>query len=257
MKILIVSDLHYSLKKFDWLLSKAAAFDLVILAGDLLDVSSSVDFGAQIIVTEKYLQRFCQSTRVILCSGNHDLDTRSPEGEKIARWVQDLGQIGVISDGASERINDIFFTVCAWWDGPILRNSIEAQLERDLREKNSYRWIWIHHAPPEASQTSWTGKKHVGDKQLNEWINNYRPEIVISGHVHQSPFVNQGSWVDYFDGTWSFNAGHQYGEDPAFIALNLETNEAFWLSGMGAQLVRLNEPLTRPIPFLTELPIWI
>ena len=257
MKILIVSDLHYSLKKFDWVLSKAAAFDLVILAGDLLDVSSSVDFGAQIIVTEKYLQRFCQMTRVILCSGNHDLDTRSTEGEKVARWIQELGQIGVISDGMSELINDIFFTVCAWWDGPILRESIQAQLERDLREKNSYRWIWIHHAPPEASQTSWTGKKHIGDKQLNEWINNYRPEIVISGHVHQSPFVNQGSWVDYFDGTWSFNAGHQYGEDPAFIALNLETNEAFWLSGMGAQSVRLNEPLTRPIPFLTELPSWI
>ena len=43
MRCLVVADLHYSLPQFDWLLSAASQFDLVIFAGDALDVGSSVD----------------------------------------------------------------------------------------------------------------------------------------------------------------------------------------------------------------------
>src|SRR4051812_30267480 len=72
MRCLVVADLHYSLPQFDWLLSAAPNFDLVIFAGDALDVGSSVDFRAQIVVVKKYLELLSGLTRVILCSGNHD-----------------------------------------------------------------------------------------------------------------------------------------------------------------------------------------
>ena len=87
MRCLVVADLHYSLPQFDWLLSAAPQFDLVILAGDALDIGSRVDFRAQIVVVKKYLALLPATTRVILCSGNHDLDQRNPEGEKISRWI--------------------------------------------------------------------------------------------------------------------------------------------------------------------------
>jgi hypothetical protein len=41
---------NYSLPQFGWLLSAAPHFDLVIFAGDALDVASYVDFRAQIVV---------------------------------------------------------------------------------------------------------------------------------------------------------------------------------------------------------------
>ena len=50
MRCLVVADLHYSLPQFDWLLSAAPQFDLVIFAGDALDLGSAVDFRAQIVV---------------------------------------------------------------------------------------------------------------------------------------------------------------------------------------------------------------
>jgi len=79
-------NLHYSLPQFDWLLTAAPQFDLVIFAGDALDVGSSVDFRAQIVVVKKYLALLSGLTRVILCSGNHDLDERqSGRRGKIAR----------------------------------------------------------------------------------------------------------------------------------------------------------------------------
>src|SRR3974390_3382190 len=74
MRCLVIADLHYSLPQFDWLLHAAGQFDLVIFAGDALDIGSAVDFRAQIVVVKKYLERLAGKSRVMLCSGNHDLD---------------------------------------------------------------------------------------------------------------------------------------------------------------------------------------
>src|SRR3989441_12770621 len=93
MRALVVADLHYSLPQFDWLLSAAPQFDLVIFAGDALDIGSYVDFRAQIVVVKKYLAMLSSVTRGILCSGNHDLDDRSPEDEKVARWIGDVPEL--------------------------------------------------------------------------------------------------------------------------------------------------------------------
>ena len=101
MRCLVVADLHYSLPQFDWLLAAAPQFDLVIFAGDALDIGSSVDFRAQIVVVKKYLSLLSGMTRVILCSGNHDLDERSAEGEKIARWIGEVRELGIACDGDS------------------------------------------------------------------------------------------------------------------------------------------------------------
>src|SRR6201985_1175317 len=95
MRCLVGADLHYSLPQFDWLLSAAPQFDLVVFAGDALDIASAVDFRAQILVVKRYLARLAGMTRVILCSGNHDLDERNAEGEKISRWVCEARELGV------------------------------------------------------------------------------------------------------------------------------------------------------------------
>ena len=151
MRCLVVADLHYSLPQFDWLLSAAPQFDLVIFAGDALDVGSFVDFRAQILVVKKYLALLAGVTRVILCSGNHDLDERSPEGEKISRWIGEVRELGVACDGDSLTIGDTFFTVCPWWDGPLVKQRIEDQL-REAAPGRLKRWIWVHHAPPPAGR---------------------------------------------------------------------------------------------------------
>ena len=95
MRCLVVADLHYSLPQFDWLVSAAPQFDLVIFAGDALDITSTVDYRAQIVVVKRYLARLAGLTRIVLCSGNHDLDERNAEGEKISRWIGDVSELGI------------------------------------------------------------------------------------------------------------------------------------------------------------------
>jgi Icc-related predicted phosphoesterase len=256
MRCLVVSDLHYALPQFDWVMSAAPQFDLVIFAGDALDIASLVDAGAQILVVRKYLQRIASGTRVIFCSGNHDLDSRDPEGEKVARWVEEIRQIGVVADGDSVILGDTLYTVCPWWDGPKTRERLFAQLDTDSQRRGELKWVWAHHAPPRGSWTSWSGKQSFGDDDLVSWIGRFAPDIVFCGHIHQAPFVSDGSWADRVGGTWVFNAGRQYGAPPAYIIIDTEAGEALWISAMGAQSVRLDAPLQRPIARLHALPAW-
>ena len=85
MKLLIVADLHYTLPQFDWVLGAAHNYDAVILAGDLLDIGSMVDLGAQMVVVKGYLRRLRQATELLVCSGNHDLDGLGANGEKLSK----------------------------------------------------------------------------------------------------------------------------------------------------------------------------
>jgi Icc-related predicted phosphoesterase len=256
MRCLVVADLHYSLPQFDWLLSAAPQFDLVIFAGDALDIGSAVDFRAQIVVVKKYLALLSGITRVILCSGNHDLDERSAEGEKISRWIGDIGALGIVSDGGDLAIGDTLFTVCPWWDGPQVRQRIDSQL-RQAAARRLKRWVWVHHAPPANSPTSWGGKRFFGDVELAQWIGSHQPSMVISGHVHQSPFIPDGSWFDRLGDTWVFNTGLQPGRPPAYIVLDIDAGTAFWLSAGAAQCIDLNAPLQRPAASVTDPPAWL
>lgn len=256
MRCLVVADLHYSLPQLDWLVSAAPQFDLVIFAGDALDIGSMVDFRAQIVVVKKYLALLAAQTRVILCSGNHDLDERNIEGEKIARWISEVRELGIACDGDSLGIGDTMFTVCPWWDGPLVQQRIVEQL-RDAAAGRLRRWIWAHHAPPADSPTSWGGKRFFGDVELVQWIMQYQPSMVISGHVHQSPFITGGSWFDRLGQTWVFNTGLQPGRPPAYIVLDLDADKAFWLAAGEAQWIDLNAPLKRPATPIEAPPDWL
>jgi predicted MPP superfamily phosphohydrolase len=87
MRLIFVADLHYSLKQFDWLVTNAGEFDLVIIGGDLLDLGSALDPDVQIAIVEKYLERLRQKTRLIVSSGNHDGDSRNAADESVAEWL--------------------------------------------------------------------------------------------------------------------------------------------------------------------------
>ena len=50
VRILLVSDLHYSLPQLDWVVGAAPAFDLVVVAGDSLSIRSAVSLDAQSVV---------------------------------------------------------------------------------------------------------------------------------------------------------------------------------------------------------------
>jgi len=255
MRFLVVADIHYALKQYDWLLDVAPHYDAVVIAGDLLEISSMVDLRAQIVVLRTYLRRIAEKTRVIVCSGNHDLDAEQEDGERVADWMLDLSGLGVVSDGESVSVSGVRFSSFPWWDGPETKKRVQLQLEADAAQAHDH-WVWVYHAPPADRRVSWGGQRHYGDPDLVAWIERFQPDLVLSGHVHQSPFIPDGSWVDRIGRTWVFNTGQQPGERPSVIVFDLDRDEAVWLSMVGGQQLALGEPSARPAA-LNALPDWV
>jgi Icc-related predicted phosphoesterase len=235
VKLLLVSDLHYTLKQLDWVVSVADDFDLVVVAGDSLDISSIVEPAAQIAVVLEYLSRIAAKTAAVACSGNHDLDGDNDLDERYASWLVAAGKAGVLVDGARLELDDVLITVCPWWDGPRTRDVVDRQLADDAAILGDRAWIWVYHAPPDASPTSWTGKRHYGDDALNAWIAQHHPQLVLCGHVHQAPFAENGGWADRLGSTWVVNAGRQIGPVPAHIVIDTHDGHASWTSLEGVE----------------------
>lgn len=260
MKCLLLADLHYDLRKFDWVLAVAAHVDVVVLAGDHLDLASTVDRPAQAIVAQQYFRRIRAKAPLLICSGNHDLDHCDSAGEYRTRWITNARFFDVPTDGDSKQIGDTLFTICPWSNGKMSRAEIERQLARDSTARPT-RWVWVHHVPPNGSPISWDGRRMFGDVALRKWIERFQPDLVLSGHVHQSPFTAAGSWADRIGTSWVFNAGHQIGPLPSHIVVDTTELGAYWVSLEAAEGASLdqppNQPLGRPFPAIADPPAWL
>ena len=229
MKLLVLADLHYTLKQFDWTLNECAASDTVIVVGDLLDLAAPVDRDVQSVVVLKYLDRIRDRSRLIVSSGNHDCTVRNTHQESVAAWLENFRRSGGQTDGDLVSLGDDMVSVCPWWDGPASRDAMSAMIESHAASRHG-RWIWAHHAPPQDSPVSWNGRRHVGDSHLSELIEHHQPDLVFSGHIHNSPFYPDGSWFDRRGNTWLFNVGRQIGSEPTHIRVDLESYTAEYTS---------------------------
>jgi Icc-related predicted phosphoesterase len=245
VRILLVSDLHYRLPQLDWVVRAAPSFDLVVMAGDHLDISSAVSLDAQSVVVLQYLSLLQAAGRVAVSSGNHDLTGPDAQGEQAALWLAEARAAGVPTDGDSLLLGNTLITICPWWDGPAGRTALDAQLVADAARRPA-RWVWVYHWPPLGSPTCWTGRRHYGDGDLVGWIDQHRPDMVLSGHVHQPPFKPDGAWADRIGDTWVFNAGHQIGPVPAHIEIDLTAGSAAWRSMLGGEQLLLADPQAPP-----------
>jgi Icc-related predicted phosphoesterase len=237
VRYLAASDLHYGLQQFDWIAGEAKSFDAVVLGGDHLDVVGRAELGAQIVLLSALFSRIADLTTPFANSGNHDLDARQEHGEKVATWLARLDP-RVATDGDSRRLGTDLVSVCAWWEGPVTLADVERQLAADAAQRDgSGAWIWVYHSPPSESPTSWSGSRHFGDDVLNRLALEYQPDVVLTGHVHEAPFVPGGSWHAAIGDTLVLNAGRQSGRVPAHVIVDTDTRTASWFTSAAEESV--------------------
>lgn len=237
MRLLLASDLHYRLRQYDWLLEAAEHVDAVVVAGDHLDIASPVPADVQIAALSATLLQLAQRRTVLVCSGNHDLNARSAQGEKTADWLAPLRGTALAVDGDTVVVGDTLFTVCPWWDGPQAQSEVERQLDAAAGRRArtpGQRWVWVYHAPPDGA-LSWNGRRHHGDPLLPGLIARHAPTAVLCGHIHEAPFRSGGAWAERIGRTWVFNPGRQIGDVPAHIELDLGQSCAVWRSLAGVE----------------------
>ena len=172
----------------------AADVDVVAITGDLADVVNPVPTGVQTVVLDEVPRAASPSgPRVLVASGNHDLDGPGADGEQVAGWLRRPTTDRVHADGASVDIDGTRFTVCPWWDGPITRDEVGAQLAAAAVDRPA-RWVWLYHAPPAGTRCAATGGGSSPTTTWPRWIAEHQPDIVLCGHIHQAPWVDGGSW---------------------------------------------------------------
>ena len=238
MRILSLSDLHYRLPHYDWVVEAARDVDVVVLAGDLADVVNPVPMAVQSVVLATYLERIAGHAPVVVASGNHDLDGPGAHGEQVAGWLRRVVADGVVTDGRSVDLDGVRFTACPWWDGPLTRDEVGAQLEAAALDRPSL-WVWAYHAPPAGTPLCRDRRREFPDHDLAGWIDRHAPDVVLTGHIHQAPWVEGGSWHARLGPTSVFNAGKQIGPVPAHVTLDTEARTASWFGVVESGTVAL------------------
>jgi Icc-related predicted phosphoesterase len=228
MRILVASDLHYRLPHYDWLVEQALHFDVIALPGDHLDVAGAVPLDAQIVVLRSYFERLSSATVLLTTSGNHDLDGPGDHGEQIPAWLRRAAGQRIHVDNDVVDIGTTRFTLCPWWDGPVTKLEVDAQLARDAADRPE-RWVWLYHSPPAGTGLCRTGRREFPDHDLLNWIERWQPDLVFTGHIHQAPWVDGGAWSARIGRTWVFNAGRQSGPLPSHVIIDTDAGTADWI----------------------------
>lgn len=253
-RVLVVSDLHGYRPHLDWLRINARDYDLVLIPGDFDDASSEVPPDARAAITSGFVAEIAARTPVALCSGNHDLDAVDEHGERVAHWARSLGP-NAYGDGQLVECGDIAISLMPWWDGPTGAAALRQQMAEHAAVAAGKRWVWAHHAPIADSPTSWDGTCYRGDDLLAELVAEYAPEVVVSGHIHDAPFLPDGYWCDRRAGSLLLNAGHQRTMTPSFIELDLAADRVTWHGDVGGARVVDSVEMVQPSPSGSKLSI--
>lgn len=187
MIILHVTDLHFIQRWYDWLSERAPAHDLLVISGDLLDLTSATPATRQAAWVVDWAQGI--ETPMCVCSGNHDLEWDDRlERWQPAQWLHELAGPTRWIDGQSGTLHGLRFLSigCA------------------RRPKGGAADLWVVHAPPIGVLTGRRGSgREAGDPELADRVARFAPQIVCSGHIHDPIH-----WCTRAAGTLYLNPGH-------------------------------------------------
>lgn len=260
MKVLLATDFHGEARWYRWVSEVASRFDLVCIAGDLTEYTTETATICQVAWLLNWIETFpCRETTLALCSGNHDtIDVsasvlaetvfpESPENERMRKlkealtkgfWMNHLKiHENILVDGDMRvvwgREGDYLLVQCIpHWQAHAHEDAIQKAWEdaAKLRASEKMPWLVLHHEPPHEGSDSSIDQ---GSVRLRNWIEYYRPDYLVSGHLHEYPFCRE-EFCRRIGATWCFNPGSRLNSEiPAHVILDTQTREAQWMATEG------------------------
>lgn len=216
MKALLTADLHNRRDWYRWLITQAENYDLICIAGDLLDAFGLDEQGQIDYVRRTWLPAMTATgTPVALCSGNHD--------HGMITWLNCASQPGrVVGDGNTQFLRlasgeDLIVTTCPYYRSFNLRDPVMIALWGEgarLRDETQAPWLVLHHEP------LWADSSYRATHWLVHRLQQFRPTYVLSGHIHHMAEFAGRKW-----GAWLFNAGQRLDAPrPSYLILDTAAN---------------------------------
>ena len=194
MKIISIGDVHMATRNLARMGDVLRATDLVIISGDLTNFGGADD--ARKVLAD--VRATCKN--VLAVPGNLDREEVFPllENEGIALHGKGLvvNGIGIFGCGGS---NLTPFNT----PSELTEEEIHDTLMRGYEQVRGVRpLLMVCHTPPLATKCDRImNGKAVGSPAAREFIEKYRPDVCISGHIHES------AGVDAIGPTTILNAG--------------------------------------------------
>lgn len=227
MKILLTADLHYREIWFRWLIEQAANYELVCIAGDLLDMFKDEPRVEQAREVSRWIRELARASRVAISSGNHDNAGRQITVDRapVYQWFDELrSEPKIVTDGATRVVEDLIVTTVPYHCS---REQKSIWLERGatIRRQRANRWLVLHHVPPSTHQATISGE----ESEAAALLITYRPDFFVCGHTHAYPYLSGNSWAQKIGGVNLLIPGQLLRAPfPNHIVLDTESGEANW-----------------------------
>ena len=171
MKILAFVDVHGSLTALDKIKKKAKNADVLVCAGDISVFEENIDF---------LMGRLDKIGKpVLMIHGNHE---DSVFLRKICAGFKNIYFI----HGKTWRKDDYLF-IGYGGGGFSLTDPHFGKIGKRLiqKRKKGDKVILVTHAPPYKTRIDLIIDQHCGNKTIRNFIVKYKPELAISGHLHE------------------------------------------------------------------------
>ncbi len=191
MKMLVVADMHGNTEALDAVLADAAKerFDIVICPGDFTDMYAPNAVFSQADAGEMIVQKLLAFNKSLLCvPGNQDP----------YEMLGVFDEYGVNLHGRVRKMHNMVF---AGWGGALtpFNTLLEPTPEETkaalslLKQKLAGKeFVMVVHNPPKDTKLDLAASaKHVGSEEVRKFVDEARPRLLISAHIHESGAVDK------------------------------------------------------------------
>lgn len=214
MKLLILADIHGTTKYLSRLADEAAACDAIVLAGDITNFGGRDD----VVMVLNALESFKKP--IIAVPGNCDLPVVDHELQarnySVHANVVRIGDFAYLGAGGSlpcpgttpnEAGEGVFRDILeeaaklAAGKGADVGGQQGAGEAAELAAGKSL--VLVTHQPAWNTKLDTAGDRHTGSRAIREFIENHKPVLAVSGHMHEAlgtdqigptTLVNPGPW---------------------------------------------------------------
>jgi len=250
VKLLLTADFHFHKPWFEWVLHVANRYDMICIAGDLLDMFHADGVVPQLIYAYEWMQTLMKlQVPVALCSGNHDLPGNQPilvpgvsirkdklpilgEFAKHRSWLHALKMNHLVAVDDDSKI----FRTRAEEALTILCLPYAADGHVGPLSPAAHPCLILHHEPP--AQTLVAEPKD-GSHEFALVVARQQPTWTLSGHVH---FTEGGKnhFAQRIGRTWCFNCrqippSSTLPTEPNFIELDTKNRRASWFHSISME----------------------
>ena len=221
MRIIAVTDIHGLYSTVDAILEAEAAFDVVVIGGDL--TTRGTDREARAVI--ETLHRFQKPLFAV--AGNMDLPS----------FESTYTELGVNINARGVQVDGVGFFGVAGSPFTPMHTPYELSEDEILRRaeegwkqiRTSPRKVFVPHAPPRATKLDKIiAGAHVGSLAIREFVECNQPDVLICGHIHES------RGIDMLGKTQMVNCGPAGKGSYALITINERVTIELKYRGGGA-----------------------